>query len=110
MIQYALIIMMNFMNEFFLKMAPSSRTHFDFEICKLNSLKYCQALKQEEYPFIKKFLKIKFVFSSTFSDTMEFHLFIALLSTSKGQITIPKNFKNFILWEIYNQVNGLLIL
>lgn len=97
MIQYALIIMMNFMNEFFLKMAPSSRTHFDFEICKLNSLKYCQALKQEEYPFIKKFLKIKFVFSSTFSDTMEFHLFIALLSTSKGQITctIPKNFKNF---------------
>lgn len=59
------IIMMNFMNEKFFKMAPSTRTHFDFEICKLNSLNYCQALKKEEYPF-KKFFKIKFVSSSTF--------------------------------------------
>lgn len=57
--------MMNFMNENFFKMAPSTRTHFDFEICKLNSLNYCQALKKEEYP-VKKFFKIKFVSSSTF--------------------------------------------
>lgn len=78
-------------------MTPSSHTHFNFKIYKLNSLKYYQTLKQKKYPFIKKFLKIKFIFSNTFSNTIKFHLFITLLSTSKNQITIQKNFKNFIL-------------